>query len=1153
MFMYSLAEKIGSSVPIVGSYTRRKQEQEQLNRQHVLQQAVELELSKQHIASAVTILSDAFLDSTKHSTRRRSLSPDSDGVPSSGTITPTAENSAGASRNNSSAGSGADSFGKRTLRSVRSNPLLKLLPSASSSLPSTPTHERSMSSLGGSSTPASAELIPTQNYAFAPTLSSPSSSGSTAVGASLSSSHLADQYIQSVHFLLSALSPTQASQLPDISRRQMRMSLSQAIDRLDLASASLNTEQERSSFWSTRSQVSALDRLLRIGDTRAPGPSSVTPASYAYPTSMASSAPTNTFHGHQQHYVHGSLSSAYPHSPELQAQDPSVSASRGRAAELVTMPAHLALNMASQALSAIILCTHLALGVVIPVIWVMMRMAPTPRFIKASPTQAQGQYEGEAAGGLAGIQQTARSAVNQAIDLAKSPLGMYANAMVAKHAPNVHARASAVWSFAEEQLSANASAWQGHAGNCPNAMVTSPTQQFNPSQGPHTGRSVSSSSSSTLVGSPWPSVGSEGEGDSKYLTWPRQPLSPRLRAISAPSHGPAPPPVQGQSQNGVPFPATAANHHSGSTVTASPCESDLSPSTLQSSPRMPSEVSPVNKRRWSSLIGRNYISSNPSAPTRPPLPENMSVQRAPGGPTHPSRASSVSTSYTARVDTAGSKPTHVRQHSWAPQPSSYTSAVGSAPSSTALARYEQNVPTTSRALTHSQSQLSGPSSSTLTHSSIPPTFPEVLSSLSVQTSRALSDPQSSYSLYNLIPGAPIRRSIRKNVSRSMRQTISWARTNGVLRAGVDAVCVGMEAALAGVEAWGDAEYERQEEGGEPGLVASQEGERPSPTTSTTEQTMAGRAADYNALAVDVPDLNFSFDPNGPLTLLDCNLQLDRGSRCLLIGANGAGKSTLLRIMAGKRLASKSNIRVFGRDVFRDAPRGVTYLGTEWAMNPVVRSDIVVSHFLDSVGGYRHKERRDHLLDILDVDLDWRMHAISDGERRRVQLCMGLMEPWDLLLLDEVTVDLDVQVRADLLNFLTEETIKRKATIIYATHIFDGLQSFPTHVVHMRLGTTVNPKALSWPPNESNAQDYPKSSQQPASADGLIERDLSPLLTVALAWLREDRRIRQEKEKEASSATDAHAISQSRKRGARVGQETTDSETFFSKYDYSAGR
>lgn len=74
-----------------------------------------------------------------------------------------------------------------------------------------------------------------------------------------------------------------------------------------------------------------------------------------------------------------------------------------------------------------------------------------------------------------------------------------------------------------------------------------------------------------------------------------------------------------------------------------------------------------------------------------------------------------------------------------------------------------------------------------------------------------------------------------------------------------------------------------------------------------------------------------------------------------------------------------------------------------AMNPVVRGDIVVSTFLDSVGGYRHKERRDKLLDILDIDLDWHMHTISDGERRRVQLCMGLMAPWDVLLLDEVSL------------------------------------------------------------------------------------------------------------------------------------------------------
>lgn len=199
-------------------------------------------------------------------------------------------------------------------------------------------------------------------------------------------------------------------------------------------------------------------------------------------------------------------------------------------------------------------------------------------------------------------------------------------------------------------------------------------------------------------------------------------------------------------------------------------------------------------------------------------------------------------------------------------------------------------------------------------------------------------------------------------------------------------------------------------------------------------------------SVDVRSLTYAFnkeDQTNPPALENCNLALTRGSRCLLIGANGAGKSTLLRLLAGKRLPSQgSHILVFGKDVFHDAPRGITYLGTEWAMNPVVRSDILVSTFLDSVGGYRHKERRDKLLDILDVDTQWRMHAISDGERRRVQLTMGLMEPWDLLLLDEVTVDLDVQVRADLLSFLTEETKTRGATIICKSRVLFLIQRKP---------------------------------------------------------------------------------------------------------------
>lgn len=57
----------------------------------------------------------------------------------------------------------------------------------------------------------------------------------------------------------------------------------------------------------------------------------------------------------------------------------------------------------------------------------------------------------------------------------------------------------------------------------------------------------------------------------------------------------------------------------------------------------------------------------------------------------------------------------------------------------------------------------------------------------------------------------------------------------------------------------------------------------------------------------------------------------------------------------------------------------------------------------------------------------------------------------VLLLDEITVDLDVLGRADLMRFLVDECDTRGATIIYATHIFDGLEFWPTHVAHVARG------------------------------------------------------------------------------------------------------
>jgi len=240
--------------------------------------------------------------------------------------------------------------------------------------------------------------------------------------------------------------------------------------------------------------------------------------------------------------------------------------------------------------------------------------------------------------------------------------------------------------------------------------------------------------------------------------------------------------------------------------------------------------------------------------------------------------------------------------------------------------------------------------------------------------------------------------------------------------------------------------------------------------------------------------------------------------------------------------TRSGAKVLGQDVFFKTPPGVTYLGTEFVNNPVVRSDLLVSHFLDSVGGYRHKERRDRLLDLLDVDLQWRMHEVSDGERRRVQIVQGLMAPWEVLLLDEVTVDLDVLVRSNLLEFLKEECEQRGATVLYATHIFDGLDGFPTHVAHIQLGKTTQPEAIRWPITDEGVPGTPKGVMAEMER---ADRAGSKMLALALRWLKEDKEVRLDLERQGVL----------RARGGGSGKKEnkdtpTDSEAFYRKYDYS---
>lgn len=223
----------------------------------------------------------------------------------------------------------------------------------------------------------------------------------------------------------------------------------------------------------------------------------------------------------------------------------------------------------------------------------------------------------------------------------------------------------------------------------------------------------------------------------------------------------------------------------------------------------------------------------------------------------------------------------------------------------------------------------------------------------------------------------------------------------------------------------------------------------------------GPIIDINGLRFTYPGIN-GHPPPGSKPLIDeFSLTVNSGDRCLLVGSNGAGKTTILKILGGKHMVEPQMVRVLGRSAFHDtaltSSGDLSYLGGEWRREVAfagfevpIQMDISAEKMILGVAGI-DPQRRAELIKVLDIDLSWRMHKVSDGQRRRVQICMGLLRPFKVLLLDEITVDLDVLARADLLKFLRKDCEERGASIIYATHIFDGLEEWPTHILYVAHG------------------------------------------------------------------------------------------------------
>lgn len=202
--------------------------------------------------------------------------------------------------------------------------------------------------------------------------------------------------------------------------------------------------------------------------------------------------------------------------------------------------------------------------------------------------------------------------------------------------------------------------------------------------------------------------------------------------------------------------------------------------------------------------------------------------------------------------------------------------------------------------------------------------------------------------------------------------------------------------------------------------------------------------------LETRNLSYSYGGGSP-QLQSCSFSFGRGARILVVGANGAGKSTLLSILGGKRMVPRGFATILGKDCFNDpaVSLDVMYCGDWWRTKFFM--NITIGDLLGSVS---QSPRCQHLAEVLQVNLSWMINEVSDGMRRRCQLLECLATPRSVYLMDEITSDLDLFAREGVLNFLKAECELRGATIFYCTHIFDHLEAWPSHLLHLSKGSVV---------------------------------------------------------------------------------------------------
>jgi len=190
-----------------------------------------------------------------------------------------------------------------------------------------------------------------------------------------------------------------------------------------------------------------------------------------------------------------------------------------------------------------------------------------------------------------------------------------------------------------------------------------------------------------------------------------------------------------------------------------------------------------------------------------------------------------------------------------------------------------------------------------------------------------------------------------------------------------------------------------------------------------------------------------------------DLTIEEGEFFALLGPNGAGKSTLINILAGLAKPSSGSIKVMGYDVIQDyqnARRSLGIVPQELVFDPFFN----VREMLRFQAGYFGKGREnddwiDEVIEGLDLQdkANTNMRMLSGGMKRRALIAQALVHKPPVIVLDEPTAGVDVELRKKLWQFI-KKLNQKGHTIVLTTHYLEEAETLCSRVAMMDQGKIV---------------------------------------------------------------------------------------------------